>query len=528
MADYIEVVLNHFYNRNIVTREQLLTEVLRVKTIIKALDSPNPADFSKEKLYEYMKKNTESQFGFFPGDRDFFIETFELCKSIDIVDFTTEIYRNDRMGTVFSSTLLTDYISTLLKMRKCESVLITEAEKHVAGLRDVIEKNGDKHFTLTTSSPIMYSLLSLVFGDYQNVVKILHQSIYTDLITDDRFDFIFCLPAFTGKTDEISTKFITTQTDGVAIETTLKLLSGNGILYVVTPARLTFASGEFSTLRKYIIDNYYVDSIIILPEGTFRPYTAVKTYILGVSSTPVNLASIERIDVINGKFGNVESYQISRNEFLRHEDWRVELLLSPDDGVIKRFKESEVRKVKLKEIAEIFRGKSILKKDVQPGKIAVLNISNIEDSEIEYSGMELINDEERKVKRYELLDGDLALTCRGTAIKTAVFKKQTNMVIASANIIVIRPTEKVLPEYLRLFFESPVGTALIKSFQRGGAVMNINHNDIAEMDVPLKSISEQQQIVREYTDVFSQYKEVIRQTETKWKETSNKIYDNLY
>ena len=47
--------------------------------------------------------------------------------------------------------------------------------------------------------------------------------------------------------------------------------------------------------------------------------------------------------------------------------------------------------------------KSILKKDTAVGNISVLNISNIENGEINYADMDTIVEEERKVKRYELL-----------------------------------------------------------------------------------------------------------------------------
>lgn len=528
MVNNVEVVLSHFYNRNISTREQLLTEVLRVKTVVKALGDSSVAILGKDRLYEKMKEDTESIFGYFPGDRDFFIETYQLCKSIDIVGFAIEIYKNDRMGTVISSALLTDYISSVFNDNSAQNILITEAEKHLVGLRDLINNNHDKQFTLTTSSPLMNNFLSLAFGDFQNIKKIMHQSIYTDLITNDRFDCIFCLPAFAGKADEINPKFITTQTDGVAIETTLKLLSEKGTLYVVTPARLTFASGEFSALRKHIIDNYHIHSIDILPDGTFRPYTAIKTYILRISNIPSEIVKINRVDVVDDRLNNVESYKLDYCDFSNHEDWRIELLLSSEDSEIKRFKTSNIDKTKLKDVAEVFRGKSILKKDVQPGKIAVLNISNIEDGEITYSDMELINDDERKVKRYELQQGDLVLTCRGTAIKTGVFRRQSNMVIASANIIVIRPAQRILPEYLRIFLESPVGTAMVKSFQRGGVVMNINHNDIAEMDVPLISTELQQKIIEEYRMEFACYKERIRKAEDRWQQVKAQLYDKLY
>jgi hypothetical protein len=44
--------------------------------------------------------------------------------------------------------------------------------------------------------------------------------------------------------------------------------------------------------------------------------------------------------------------------------------------------------------------------------------------------------------------------------------------------MVIRPNNRVLSDYLKIFFESPVGVALIKSFQRETNIVNINHTDI--------------------------------------------------
>ena len=41
---------------------------------------------------------------------------------------------------------------------------------------------------------------------------------------------------------------------------------------------------------------------------------------------------------------------ISTKEFLAHEDWRIELLLAEDDENIQLFKNSNLQKVKLKDI----------------------------------------------------------------------------------------------------------------------------------------------------------------------------------
>lgn len=529
MNHKIDSILNIFYQRNITSREQLLTEMLRVKRTLGIINAENnektPSD--KEKLFQLMKKHTEQELGFFPGDRDFFLKVYELCSDVDLIEYTLEIYKNDRMGIVIAPAYLTEFIYKFIEENDAISILITEAEKHLSGLVPLVVKYPEKNFTFTTQFPQMYLMLYLGFEKYQNV-KVLHQSIYSELIINQKFDFIYCLPAFAGKGDDINNKFITNQTDGIAIENMLPMLSEGGTLAVIVPARITFTGGNFAKLREYITRKYNVDSILILPEGTFRPFTAIKTYLLNISTTRKDTVTIGTVVYENDKFKTAEQKLIPMEEFLSHEDWRIEMILSSDDENIKKFKNSNLERVKLKDISEIFRGKSILKKDVSIGKIAVLNISDIDNGEINYSNMDSIDDDERKIKRYELAEGDLVLTCRGTAIKTAVFRKQDRIVIASANVIVIRPNGQVLGHYIKIFFESPIGTTLIKSFQRGTTIMNINHIDIMEIEIPIVPILQQLELAQEHEREFLIYKETIEKAEIRWQEIKNKLYDKLY
>ncbi|MDD3270120.1 MAG: restriction endonuclease subunit S, partial [Syntrophomonadaceae bacterium] len=85
----------------------------------------------------------------------------------------------------------------------------------------------------------------------------------------------------------------------------------------------------------------------------------------------------------------------------------------------------------------------------------------------------------------------------------------------------------VLGEYIKIFLESPIGIALIKSFQRGTTIMNINHSDIMEMEIPLMPLSEQQQIINRYTDEFSIYKTTISAAEKRWGNVKNNLYNKF-
>ena len=119
------------------------------------------------------------------------------------------------------------------------------------------------------------------------------------------------------------------------------------------------------------------------------------------------------------------------------------------------------------------------------------------------------------------------MSSRGTAIKSAVFENQNNTIIASANLIVIRPKERLLGEYIKIFFESPIGLAIIKSFQRGTTIMNINHSDIMEMEIPIIPISEQNDIINQYHNELNIYKKTISEAERKWINIKDNIYNKL-
>jgi hypothetical protein len=522
----LDLALNTLYQRQISSREQLLNEMLRVKLTLQKLEENSKIIKDKEKLFQFMKKTTEDELGFFPADRNDFIDIFDVLKDIDLIDFTVEIYKNDRMGTVISPVYLTKYISERVPQPNPPKILITEAEKHLSGLKALVTRFSASEVVLTTQLKPMNLLLKLAFNEYPNV-KIIFESIYTECLLDEKFDYIYSMPSFGYKPDELGRKFLTRDSDGIAMENMLQHLNNDGTLDIIVPAKITFASLGYEKLRAYITDNFSVKNIYILPEGTFRPGTSIKTYLFTIMNNSQPNIDIGTLALNQDTFNIKDEKVIATPEFLAHEDWRIELLLSDDNENMQRFKNSSLQKVKLKDVAEVFRGKSILKKDTTLGSISVLNISNIDNGEINYSDLDTLDEEERKVKRYELLEGDVVLSCRGTAIKSAVFSQQDKTIIASANLVVIRPKDRVLGDYIKIFLESPIGIAMIKSFQRGTIIMNLNHSDIMEMEIPLMPISEQQQIINQYTAEFIIYKTTVREAEQRWGNVKSNLYNKL-
>lgn len=382
---------------------------------------------------------------------------------------------------------------------------------------------------MTSENHQMFLVLSTYFNEAENVT-VRNLSIYRELPFNDKFPFIVSIPSFAGRLgqDEASAKFQAREPEGIAIENLLEHLQPQGKLAIIVAARITFASGASSNFRKWLIDSQGIESIYTLPEGTFRPHSGVKTYLMTISREKTEQVSIGKLELTENRFELKDSRKVSVKEFKEHDEWRIDLMLAENLDEIQKYRLSGMPKVKLKEVAEVFRGKSILKDDIKPGEFYVLNISNIENGEIIYEGMDTITEEERKLKRYLLEEGDLLLTCRGTVNKLAVFGKTRRKVLASANIIVIRLKKDFYPFFLKMFLESPMGEMLVKSFQRGTTVMNINPNDIAELEIPMLNMERQQALWWKYKEELTLYKEELKKLDERWNAEKSTIYQSIF
>ena len=128
-----------------------------------------------------------------------------------------------------------------------------------------------------------------------------------------------------------------------------------------------------------------------------------------------------------------------------------------------------------------------------------------------------------------LKDGDLLLPARGTAIRIAVFEEQNYPCIASSNIIVIRPNDKLLLGiYLKVFLDSPMGNKVLAGKQQGTVVINTSYKDLKTLEVPLLRIDEQKVIADEYKLEYTKYAETVRLAEDRWREVEERLQNSIF
>lgn len=415
------------------------------------------------------------------------------------------------------------------------SVLITECEKYdVSSLFSLIKNNPKIDFTLTAYQPAGKENFSLICSQLENV-NLIFANIYDYDFTDEKFDVIFCVPAFGNRISINENFFFSKESSFVAVQNLLYRINTNGNLVVVLPAKVTFDSDDSIAWRKYIESNYKVKEISSLPEGIFAPHTFIRAYLFVFSTGKTDDVVLKQYEFEKPIRRNVPSENlVVKNELLLFSDefaslrgWNVDMAFAEEDEDVKAFATSPVKKLCLRDVATVFRGKAISEKSDR-GNIAVVNISDITDTGINYENLALIEGEERKVWRYALEDGDVLVTSRGTAIKVAVFERQSMICIPSANIIVIRAKDMLRGMYLKLFFESSVGMKLLQSLRRGSVVTNLNYRDIMGLEVPILPIAEQDALIQKYSAGLKEYKETISSAEKKWQSIKQDVQSKLF
>lgn len=507
--------------------KQVAVELIRIHMTQRALrsDQKNGKPIGKSIRYQTMKKVTEEHLGYFYGDEERFERIYQAGVKLDLLSSVQSLFQQERREIVLLPVYLIDYFVERLIHSSIETVLIPEAHQFLLGLSELLQVCLDKQITLTAEENWLVALLKLLYGE-ENHVTIQKLSIYEPLELTEEFDCILALPTFGVKKEQTTDLFFTEESEGIAVQNLLDLLSEQGELLAVIPSRFTFSGGPFAKLRQWILRITSMEALYQLPSQVLHPYTGVKTFLMIVSRRVHETVQIGELIVNTEKQLELTNPKQLQQDFLRtREDWRMELLANEWAVESVPSKRRNIKhRLKLGEVAELFRGKSIAKRELKQGSIYVLNISNIEEGEIVWDQLETIQSEVRKVRRYELEVGDLVITCRGTLYKVGMIRQLPYFTIASANLIVIRcQHEAVESEYLKIFLESPVGKQMVQTFQRGTTVINLHPNDLAQLSLVLPDREEQQRLVKQYR----QEQWIFQQAKERWETVRQNLYQQL-
>lgn len=528
--------------------DDLVKTVLTILRVKKELIKRHENNLDEHQLYEIMN-DVSKDIQPFNITVDAFYKIFYIAKDIFTDDEDLlNIIQNCRM-VMYVSPALEDIFINAIEKSKAKSVLIFGIEGFSKKLLEVVKKHKDIEFSFMMNVD-NYSCYMLLKEIYKNINIIDVDSDYVDAISNVKFinekiykygyhnnakyDLIIAVPKFGTISDTfLRSQMIANSWDLMVTEILLKSLNEKGVLKVVVTPKIIFSGGIDSKFRKYLLENYKLLEIADLPAGLFNNVTMVKTVLLTLSTGASDKIQVKKYVSDKPLARNTEctSLNIDKEETISIEElqaddsWNISLLLESDDEVA-QYKNTGLPMVKLKDIADVFRGKATSRLD-SGKKVGVINIADITDNEIDYDKVSFVDEEQQKIIKYLLEDGDILISSRGTTIKVAMFEKQNEQYIPAVNFNVIRIHEsaksKIKSEYLKIFFASSIGQKLLASLQRGGVVMNINAKDLYSLNIPLLSLQEQQKIIDQYNEEFAKYKRTLKQITDKW----NNVKENI-
>ena len=192
------------------------------------------------------------------------------------------------------------------------------------------------------------------------------------------------------------------------------------------------------------------------------------------------------------------------------------------------YEQTEIKKQNLENFVEVYRGYGQGEKIEGTHEIKIINIADITEDGIDFSNLKKIKIQDmKKVEKFLIAEGDLLLSCRGTAYKFAIVPEINEPIIISSNLIGIKAKTNTLPDYILLFLESPIGKYYLESIQKGTIIRVLNVNDLKTIPVPLLSKEEQEKIVEAYQKANEEYKKQLQAAKESLKNSHLSIYKEM-
>lgn len=316
---------------------------------------------------------------------------------------------------------------------------------------------------------------------------------------------------------------------------------GKGIAVMNNAGLYKLPDAEY---RKLLVDNGLIEAVISLPEKIFAPYTSIPVTLLVLSRNNKQIKFINAEKMILNKttsrFMNELDVEEILKEYNANSNTSNTKIVNLEDVKNNNYSlytsnYMEIEKIEIKNpmklntiCKDIYRGYQVSSNEIKQyseningrEEYQIVNITNITDGNID-SDLTKIYPDTDKMDKYLLQDKDLLVSSKGTLSKFAVVEiKNNEKYIPSGNFTILRlDTKSINPYYLKIFFESNKGTAIINSIKSGGVLPAINLSQFKEINVPVPSIEEQNRIVNRYLAKTDEIKMI--------KNKLNKLEENL-
>ncbi|MDK4731528.1 restriction endonuclease subunit S [Rhizobium sp. CNPSo 3490] len=158
-------------------------------------------------------------------------------------------------------------------------------------------------------------------------------------------------------------------------------------------------------------------------------------------------------------------------------------------------KDRQHQNVRLGEVAKLFAGASISRGEHEEGVLfPVVGVRHLDDGLVTATSEldSMLFPSDARALPYQLREGDVLITGRGTVLKFGLVGFETAGAIASGNIIIVRPMPPVRGEVLFAILSSEGFRPKIEVLQRGAtSLLSLSPRDLSKLEISLPPIEEQ-------------------------------------
>lgn len=407
-----------------------------------------------------------------------------------------------------------------------KSVIIPDGENFIDNLDQLISSHSNTKFTVYFKNDKIYNS-ALEIKEYSNI-EICRATLPLNL--NSSYDLALSIPLFGMKGNYKAKGFSSNDLSCAFAEDLLNNINSNGKVIFIAPQGITF-NEQTQAFRTNILNNYKLKTVSLFPNKLFA-LTNIQTVLFEIENGITTDIKLNEYELKNNNLTEINQITVSKEDVEKQGSLLIHPFLTQQDDIMKKYNSSSCEKKMLENVAkDLFRGKSDIKYTEDAGNIKVINIADVKEYYIDFSNLRSIYEDERKNLRYELQNGDILLTSRGTDIRTAVFEKPDNqMYVAAAGLIVIRSTDISMSKYLQMFFASEVGTKMLDSCKKGTAIINIVPADIKKLLIPILPSEKIIKLTEKHQEVMNKMEKAKQEAEkliNAQKQNINKFYESF-